>query len=151
MQGASDSGSALWKKCIVLAIEIDNNKTSFRLFFMWLCHIIKRTNFPGFDGWGKNSRLDYQFIYINEGKKVQKERVMEEETVMIKQMRFLDQVAFRCSEPYMEMNIDIQFLLFILPLFQSYQICSISLKFTSLVSAGALCTKEYIILDNSWH
>lgn len=51
----------------------------------------------------------------------------------------------------MEMKTGIQFLPFIFPLFQPYQVCSISFKLISVVSAGALLSKDYIILDNSWH
>lgn len=76
---------------------------------------------------------------------------MEEETVMIKEISFLAQDVFRYFEAYMEMNTDIQFLPFILPLLQSYEVCSISLKFTSFMPGGARHTKEHIIPDNSWH
>lgn len=68
---------------------------------------------------------------------------------MVREINILVQAAFRCFELYMEMNTDIQFLPFILPLFQSHQVCKISMKFTSLTSAGAILTKEYILLDNT--
>lgn len=61
---------------------------------------------------------------------------------MIKEISFLAQAAFRFFAAQMEMNTDIQFLPFLLPLFQSYQVCAISLKFASLMSTGALLTKE---------